>query len=283
MKKIKRNDAMKKRRGTAESMLKESIEFIREQSPLRPKIALILGSGLGEFAEILSDKIVIPTSSIPHYPQSTVEGHKGNLVFGKLQHITLLAFQGRVHFYETGKLETILYPIRVTHGLHIKKMIITNAAGGVNTSFTPGDLMLIEDQINLTFENAIVETHNIRKHDLYDPEIRRIIEQAARNKNIPIKKGVYCGIKGPSYETASEVAMLRNFGADAVGMSTVNEVSLASTLGIKVGGISCITNLSTGIIDQKLSHSEVTEIANKVKGSFSNLLQGIIHLLSKNI
>jgi purine-nucleoside phosphorylase len=283
MKKKNRNNTMRRKQDTIASMVKESVEFIREQSPLRPKIALILGSGLGEFAEYLTDKIVIPTSMIPHYPQSTVEGHRGNLVFGKLQHITLLAFQGRVHFYETGTLETILYPIRVAHGLHIKKMIVTNAAGGVNTSFTPGDLMLIKDQINLTFENAVDEKHSIRKRDLYDPEIRKIIEQVAREKNIPIKNGVYCGIKGPSYETAAEVAMLRNFGADAVGMSTVNEVSLASSLGMKIGGVSCITNLSTGILDQKLSHAEVTEIANMVKGSFSSLLQGIIHMLSKTI
>lgn len=264
-------------------MVKESVEFIRAESPLRPKIALILGSGLGDFAELLTDKIVIPTNAIPHYPQSTVEGHKGNLVFGKLQHITLLAFQGRVHFYETGNTETILYPIRIAHGLHIKKMIITNAAGGVNTSFRPGDLMLIEDQINLTFENSVDKKSFILKHDLYDPEIRRIIEQAAQEKNIPIKKGVYCGIKGPSYETAAEIAMLRNFGVDAIGMSTVNEVSLASALGLKIGGISCITNLSTGILDQKLSHEEVTEIANKVKRPFSSLLQEIIHMLSKII
>jgi purine-nucleoside phosphorylase len=283
MKKKNLRITMKKKHDTVESRVKESVEFIREQSPLRPKIALILGSGLGEFADLLTDKIVIPTSTIPHYPQSTVEGHKGNLVLGKLQHITLLAFQGRVHFYETGKLETILYPIRVAHGLHIKKMIVTNAAGGVNTSFIPGDLMLIEDQINLTFEHLGEAMQPTRKCDLYDLEIRKIIDQAAREKNIPIKKGVYCGIKGPSYETAAEVAMLRKFGADAVGMSTVNEVSLASVLGMKIGGISCITNLSTGILDQKLSHAEVTEIADKVKGSFSSLLQGIIHLLSKNI
>lgn len=283
MKKKNRINAMRRKQETIESRVKESVEFIRAQSPLRPKIALILGSGLGEFADRLTDKIVVPTNTIPHYPQSTVEGHKGNLVFGKLQHITLLTFQGRVHFYETGNLETILYPIRIAHGLHINKMIITNAAGGINRSFTPGDLMLIEDQINLTFENALDASHSIRKRDLYAPEIRKIIEQAAREKKIQIRKGVYCGIKGPSYETAAEISMLRKFGADAVGMSTVNEVSFASMLGMKIGGISCITNLSTGILDQKLSHDEVTEIANKVKGSFSNLLQGIIHLLSKNI
>lgn len=257
--------------------INKSVKFIRSKTKLRPKIAVILGSGLGDFAETLSDKEVIGTIAIPNYPQSTVIGHKGKIIFGKLDKIQLMVFQGRVHYYETGSIETILYPIRVAHALGIKILLVTNAAGGVNNTFKPGDIMLIEDQLNLTFENPFKGiAPPIHHAQLYDSDLQKKIRSVAKKKKIEIKSGIYCGIKGPSYETASEIKMIRIFGADAVGMSTVNEVSLAISLGIKVAGLSCITNLSTGILDKKLSHQEVTDVANMVKHVFNELISGFI-------
>jgi len=265
------------------TQIKQSARYIKSKILMQPRIAVILGSGLGDFAETFSSKKIIETASIPHYPRSTVEGHRGKLVFGKLDRLPLLAFQGRVHFYESGNIETVVYPIRVAHALGIKTLIITNAAGGVNRSFAAGDLMLITDQINLTFENPLANLQlsatafradrNLR---LYDGGLQRIIIKVAKKNKIALQSGVYCGVKGPSYETAAEIEMVRRIGGDAVGMSTVNEVSLATALGMRVAGISCITNLATGITNDKLSHDEVTEVANRVKQTFTNLLQGII-------
>lgn len=253
--------------------LQNSMDFIRKKTRSRPAIAVVLGSGLGEFADSLESKVKISTSAIPHYPRSTVEGHHGTLVFGKLQRVPVVAFQGRVHYYETGSLESVLYPIRIAHALGVQCMIFTNAAGGLNPLFSPGDLMLIDDQINLTFTNPILalgkRAHN---RDLYDHRLKELITTTAFRAKIPIRRGVYCGLKGPSYETAAEVGMAQRIGADAVGMSTVNEASLATSLGMIIAGISCITNLATGIGTGKLSHGEVTEVANSVKHSFSTLL-----------
>jgi len=263
--------------------VKESIKAIREHTSSRPRLAVILGSGLGEFADTLKDSTRIRTSSIPHYPRSTVSGHEGKLIFGRLDSIKILVFQGRVHFYETGDLETALYPIRVAHALGITKLIVTNAAGGISSELHPGDLMIITDQINLSFERAYTtRADRVRNKGLYDKELRNFIEEVAREKDIPIREGVYCGLKGPSYETAAEIRMARHIGADAVGMSTVNEVSLAVSLGMRVAGISCITNLSTGISDQKLSHGEVTEVANLVKHLFASLLEGVIKVIGRS-
>lgn len=266
------------------AQLTESIAFIRSKTALKPKIGIILGSGLGDFADNLKNQISIKTKIIPHYPASTIEGHKGNLVFGNLLGIPVVAFQGRVHFYETGSLKTILYPIYVASHLGVKILIITNAAGGINRQFTAGDLMLITDQINLTFMNPIghlrLKTKN--KH-LYDRKLLQLAINAANENKIPIKQGVYCGVKGPSYETAAEIEMIRRLGGDAVGMSTVNEVSLAHALGIRLLGISCITNLATGILETKLSHDEVTQVADRVKSTFSVFLQGIIKNIKRVI
>jgi purine-nucleoside phosphorylase len=228
--------------------LDESLAMIRSQVKLRPRIAVVLGSGLGDFADTLASPTSINTSDIPHYPRSSVVGHQGRLVFGTLGTTSLLAFQGRVHFYETGSLETVLYPIRIAHLLGITTLIVTNAAGGVNRSFRPGDLMLITDQLNLTFEDplrsALWPRRSIR-NDLYDLDLQRVITAAAGRLHLKLRKGVYCGVKGPSYETAAEVRMVGRVGGDAVGMSTINEVSLAATLGMREAGISCITNFAT--------------------------------------
>jgi len=263
--------------------LKESVEFIKHKIKIYPKIALILGSGLGDFADSLPTIKIMNTTKIPNYPHSTVEGHKGKLIFCKLNEIPLLVFQGRHHFYETGDIETVLYPIHVASALGIEILIITNAAGGVNRKFRPGDLMLIKDQINLTFENPLYNlSRSIIRIPLYDLNLQKLILTVSSKKDISLKEGVYCGIKGPSYETAAEIKMIRKFGADAVGMSTVNEVSLAATLGMRVLGISCITNMSTGISKQKLSHEEVTDVAKKVKYKFLELIRGFIKSIEVN-
>lgn len=259
----------------------ESIKTIRQHIRIVPDIGIILGSGLGDFANTLDHSISINTSDIPHYPHSSVVGHRGKLVSGKIGACKLLVFQGRVHFYETGNLETVLYPIRIARALGIKMLIVTNAAGGVNAGFSPGDLMMITDQINLTFENPLQNIKRAHcKKELYDTEFQKVILDVSKKKSIPVRQGIYCGVKGPSYETAAEIRMAKKMGADAIGMSTINEVSLAVALGIRVAGISCITNLSTGISGQKLSHNEVTEVANMVRQSFTELLKGVIEKIN---
>lgn len=263
--------------------VKESLHWLRKRIDRKPSVAIILGSGLGDFARKLHNKVVIPTPKIPRYPQLTVQGHKGALVLGTAGKTTVLAFQGRVHFYEVGDLNKVLFPIFIAYGLQVKILLVTNAAGGVNRNFQPGDLMVITDQVNLSFEdpfhNSLPRKRARRNQSLYDDRIQSIIERTAAEKSIPIRRGIYCGVKGPSYETAAEVKMVRRLGGDAVGMSTVQEVSLAVALGMRVGGISCITNFATGITDKSLSHSEVTLVARKVKNRFENLIKGIIERL----
>ncbi len=257
--------------------IKASLRFIRKRTKARPRIAIVLGSGLGHFADSIPSAQVINTTTIPFYPKSTIKGHSGRLLFGQLHGKTLLMFQGRIHFYESGDLESILYPIRIAHALGVRTLLLTNAAGGVNPHFKPADLMLIRDHINLTFENTsgtVAPLH--RNAPVYNTELQSIITAAARSKGIRLREGTYCGLKGPSYETAAEVRMSKIIGSDAVGMSTVNEASFAHALGMRVGGISCITNLSTGITDQPLTHNEVTEVALRVQHSFSTLLDAIV-------
>jgi purine-nucleoside phosphorylase len=262
-----------KKTSASPASLAGTVRYIRSRTKLRPAVGVVLGSGLGDFADSLADAVSIPTTAIPHYPHSTVVGHRGRLVFGAVGRLPVLVFQGRVHYYETGTIETVLYPIRVAHALGIRTLLVTNAAGGIRTTFAPGDLMLIEDQINLTFENPVTDgPRRAPRTACYDDAFQRLIRETAKKARIPLKRGVYLGLKGPSYETAAEIRMARALGADAVGMSTVNEVSLAASLGMKVAGISCITNLATGILKTKLSHDEVTDVANMVTTRFTRLL-----------
>jgi purine-nucleoside phosphorylase len=257
--------------------IKETVRFLLSKTKLRPNVAVIFGSGLGVLAGALSSKKIIESSTIPHYPLSTVEGHHGRLIFGRLDDVPVLAFQGRIHFYETGDLDPVLYPIRVAHEFGIGTLIVTNAAGAVNRAFSPGDLMLVTDQVNLTFENPCDHQSGVHAtKEIYDRRLQEQIRAVACTKSILLQEGVYCGLKGPSYETSAEIEMVRRIGCDAVGMSTVNEVSLAAALGMRVAGISCITNLATGINHGKLSHLEVTEVANNVKDTFVELLAGVI-------
>lgn len=265
-------------------MINDSIKYIRAKINEQPTMGIILGSGLGDFGNLVKNPVVISTRDIPHYPVSTVQGHSGKLIFGTIENDThqsrqLLVFQGRVHFYESNSLERVVYPIEVAAGLGIKSLLITNAAGGINRLFHPGDLMLIRDYINLTFENPLVGKSikvSERIGGYFDEEMLLHAKSVARELKIPVKEGIYCWTKGPTYETAAEIKMMQRFGADAVGMSTVPEVMTAVHHGIKVLGISCITNMATGITGEKLSHAEVTETANLVKNNFTKLVSEII-------
>lgn len=260
-------------------MLPGAVKAIREHAPFAPEVAIILGSGLGGFTESVECRSALLTTDIPGYPRSTVEGHKGELVFCSVSGRKLLAFRGRVHFYESGSVHALLFPIQVAASLGARILIITNAAGGVNRTFSPGDLMLIADHLNLTGETAPQAGPAPGLRSPYDPELIRIAEATADRIGVRVVRGIYAGLKGPSYETAAEIEMIHRIGGDAVGMSTVLEVALASALGMRVLGISCITNKATGTSSAKLNHEEVTVVANQVKEQFSRLLVQVIGAL----
>ncbi len=267
--------------------LEESLNYIRQFTDMQPDIAVILGSGLGDFADTLQDKVKIATADIPHFPRSTVHGHKGNLVFGKWQDVRVLAVQGRTHYYEGHSIQDVAYVVRVMSRLGVNKLLVTNAAGGTNPRFTPGDLMIIVDHINFMFRNPLWgkpvegEPRWPDMYDTYDSQFVEIIEQVGLDLGIPLKKGVLFVSPGPTYETASEVQMARRFGADALSMSTVPEVIVAKARGMRIAGISCITNMATGISQNPLSHEEVTEIANLVKNKFQKLVAEVLVRLGK--
>jgi purine-nucleoside phosphorylase len=255
----------------------DSIDAIRSRTAVRPRIALVLGSGLGDFADSLPDRFSIPTAEIPQYPQATVEGHEGRIVFATVHGTPVVAFQGRIHFYESNDRSAVLYPIHVAHELGARVLVVTNAAGGVNRRFSPGDLMIICDQINMTMESGfLAPPSGVLNRPLYDPLLITKARDAARHIGLRIQEGVYAGMKGPSYETAAEVDMVYRLGADAVGMSTVLEVQLAAALEMNVLGISCITNRATGISTTTLNHQEVTKVANRVKHDFTRLLTDVL-------
>jgi purine-nucleoside phosphorylase len=267
--------------------LQESIEFLRTQTKQKPRIGIVLGSGLGNFADSLEDADQISTSKIPHYPASTVEGHKGLLVFGKVDTVPILAVQGRSHIYEGYSADKVAYVVRLMSLIGIDRLLVTNAAGGTNPKFKPGDLMIIVDHINFLFRNplrgAVVPPED-RFPDMfnnYDQTLINLIEQTGLDLKIPLSKGVLFVSPGPSYETAAEVRMIRQLGGDAASMSTVPEVLVARARGIHVAGISCITNLATGISDTPLDHSEVTEIANQVKDKFQQVVREVIVRMDK--
>jgi purine-nucleoside phosphorylase len=255
----------------------EAAAYIQRSVPSPPGVAVILGSGLGEFAQELPHPKVVPTTSIPHYPLTTVEGHKGEIVFSPYGSRTLMAFRGRVHYYEAGDVQTILFPLRVAMALGVDTVVLTNAAGGVNRKFQPGDLMLVTDQLNLTGTTAPhFASHGRPFPDIYDKRLLTIATEVADKMGLPIQRGVYAGVKGPSYETAAEIEMVFRLGGDAVGMSTVIEAEAARSMGARVLGISCITNKATGTSPARLDHAEVTQVANRVRKEFAGLLRGIL-------
>ena len=263
--------------------IKESIQFIKKAISQIPEIAIILGSGLGPLADELENKTIIKCADIPHYPASTVPDHAGIWVFGELSNIRILALKGRVHTYEGYSARRVTYSTRLMAELGISRLIITNAAGGINKNFNPGDLMIITDHINLMFDNPLIGDNQApaekRFVDLYNCYDKDYIEGAINTANrlgIKIQTGVLSTAKGPTYETAAEVRMSRILGGDAATMSTVPEVIVAKQNNMRALGISCITNMATGITDQKLSHEEVQETANRIKSQFIELIKEII-------
>lgn len=263
--------------------LKESYKYIKEHTAYEPKVGLILGSGLGEIADEFEQSDFIDYKDIPHFPVSHVEGHKNRLVFGKLFDRQIVAMQGRIHYYEGFPLKDIVFPVRLMKLIGINTLIVTNAAGSVNESFNPGDLMLITDHLNLLGNNPLVGDNldelGPRFPDMtyaYSPKLQGLARQIAARDNISLKEGVYAASIGPSYETKAEVKMVRTLGADAVGMSTVPEVITANHMGVDVLGISCITNMAAGILDQPLSHAEVIEVTERAKGKFKKLVKNVV-------
>lgn len=261
-------------------------DYLAARTSIRPEVGLILGSGLGDYADTLEHRTVIPFSSIPDFPQATVEGHAGAFVFGTREGRSVVALQGRLHYYEGHSMQALTLPVRIMALLGVKTLILTNAAGGVNYNFVPGDLMLMTDHINYSGANPLIG-ENMPEFgprfpdvsDLYSRGLRRRILNAAAAQGIALQQGVYMMFTGPNYETPAEVRMARIVGADAVGMSTVPEALVAAQCGIKVVGISCITNMAAGILNQPLNHQEVIEIAALVHDRFHNLVTLILGLL----
>jgi len=254
----------------------------------KPTVGLVLGSGLGAYADRLSDAVALDYGDIPRFPISTVTGHAGRLIVGDAGGVTCAAMQGRVHFYEGQDMGSVVFPVRTLVRLGIKTIIITNAAGGVNAAYTPGDLVLISDHINLLPEHPLRGENDERigprfpdMTEAYAPELRALARVVARHQGLAAHEGVYCAMQGPSYETPAEIRMARALGGDLVGMSTVPEVIAARHMGARVLGISCVTNMAAGITGQPLSHQEVTEVATKARERFVALLDGILEAIGR--
>ena len=255
---------------------------IRVHTNMHPELALVLGSGLGALAEEVDNPVVIPTSELPGYPQSTVEGHEGKLIFGTLEGRTVLFIQGRVHLYEGHHPRALGVSVRLAHTLGARQLILTNAAGGLNPDWKPGTLMLITDHINMAMTSPLtgpVEEGEVRFPDMsspYDGEWTALAERLAVNRNLTVRRGVYLWAAGPSYETPAEINFFRQIGADAVGMSTVPEAIQAAALGMKVLGISTITNLAAGLHGASLNHEEVLEVGREVRERLAAWVRAIV-------
>lgn len=263
--------------------IKESYEYIKNKSKYTPSIGLILGSGLGKIANEIQDPEYYDYNDIPNFPVSTIVGHKGRLVIGMLNGKTVIAMEGRFHYYEGYNMSDVTFPIRIMKLLGISEIIITNAAGAVNTAFNPGDLMLITDHINLSLNNPLIgmnlDDFGERFPDMseaYNKNLINLAKVASKKLGIELKEGVYTMFTGPSYETPAEIKMTRALGGDAVGMSTVPEVIVSNHSKLKVLGISCLTNMAAGILSKPLSHDEVIETSNKVTTNFISLVKEII-------
>lgn len=261
----------------------EIVLYLKSKVKITPEIGIILGSGLGMLAQEITEQTVVPYSEIPHFPQSTVVGHKGQFIFGYLAGKAVVCMDGRFHYYEGYDLQQVTLPIRVMRKMGISQLIVTNAAGGINADFVPGDLMLIRDHINLLGVNPLrgknEEAFGERFPDMseaYANELRTLALAAADELKINLQQGVYVAMSGPSYETPAEIKYAKMIGADAVGMSTVPEVIVAVHCGLKVLGISCVTNMAAGISKQKLNHKEVMETAEIAKEKFMSLVKKVV-------
>jgi purine nucleoside phosphorylase I, inosine and guanosine-specific len=267
---------------TVFSKAREATTYIEEQGVEKVEVSLILGSGLGELADEIENPIVIPYEEIPSFPVSTVEGHAGQLVYGMLGGKHVLALQGRFHYYEGYSMDEVTFPVRVMSMLGTDSIIVTNAAGGVNENFTPGDLMLITDHINSFGTNPLIgpndDKFGPRFPDLtqaYDLDYQKLVKDVATDLNLSLQEGVYYGTTGPTYETPAEVRMIQTVGGDAVGMSTVPEVIVARHAGIRVVGISCISNLAAGM-GEELNHEDVIAVTTKIRSSFKQLIVNVL-------
>jgi purine-nucleoside phosphorylase len=265
-------------------------QLVLSRTTLRPKIGLVLGSGLGGFADSLSDATRVPYAEIPSFPQSTAIGHAGRMVIGRAGDVPVAAMQGRVHLYEGYSPQEVTFPIRVFGRMGIRAVILTNAAGGINLSYKQGALVVIRDHINLQGVNPLVGANDdrfgVRFPDMtraYCREYRQIAREEAAKLNIPQHEGIYAGLLGPSYETPAEIEYLRRVGADLVGMSTVAEVIAARHMEMKVLAISCVTNMAAGILDQPLSHAEVMETGERVKTIFEALLRAVLPRITQDV
>jgi purine-nucleoside phosphorylase len=266
--------------------LAEARDYLRERVRMLPELGVILGSGLGAFADLVQEKQVIPYKDIPHFPTSTVEGHAGQLVFGKVQGRSIVVMQGRFHFYEGYTMQEVTFPIRVMQGLGVTGLVVTNAAGGINPDFQPGDLILIQDHLNMMGDNPLrganLSSLGPRFPDLseaYNRDWRQKALVIAKELGIKPQEGVYAAMSGPNYETPAEIRSLRSSGADLVGMSTVPEVIVANHGGMLVLGISCVTNMAAGILGQKLSHVEVMETAGRIEKQFVHFVEVLVKVL----
>ena len=269
-----------------ETRIRAAADYILSKISTRPTVGMVLGSGLGDFADTLEDATSIPFSRIPNFPTPTVPGHTGALVFGKKQGRDVVVLQGRIHYYEGLPLQELTLPIRVLAALGIETLVLTNACGGVNLNFHPGDLMLIADHINFSGANPLIGA-NLDSFgprfpdcsDIYTASLRAAIKEKAAEAGIALQEGVYAMYSGPNYETPAEIRMFRVLGSDVVGMSTVPEALVAAHCGIKVVGISCITNMAAGVLPQKLNHAEVIEVAALVHDKFQRLLDVVLTVL----
>jgi purine-nucleoside phosphorylase len=267
--------------------LDEAAAFVRARAPLEPQVGVILGSGLGAFGDSLEGATAVPYAEIPHFPASTVVGHGGSLVLGRCRGVPIAVMKGRVHFYEGYSLEQVVFPARVLGRLGIKTLVVTNAAGAVNKAYAPGELMVIEDHINLLGnpmlgpnEDALGERF-FDMSEAYDRGLRDAAEAACGAARVRSHRGVYLALTGPSFETPAEIRAFRTLGADAVGMSTVPEVIAARHMGIRVAGLSCLTNMAAGVLDQKLDHREVLETGERVKEKLLEVLARLVQAAAR--
>jgi len=264
--------------------------IIRSRISVEPRIAVVLGSGLGGFADDFEDPVAIPYEDITGFVRSTAQGHAGRLVVGTIDKVPVLAMQGRVHYYEGYSLEEVTFPIRTFGLLGVKTLVLTNAAGGINVQLTQGALMVISDHVNLMGVNPLRGANDERfgprfpdMTAVYSPELQELVVEEAKAINVEVRRGIYGALSGPSYETPAEIHLLRNLGADAVGMSTVPEAIVARHMGIEVLGISCITNMAAGISDQPINHEEVMATGDRVRATFTELLQRVIGAINRRV
>jgi purine-nucleoside phosphorylase len=263
---------------------------IRSKTSVEPRIALVLGSGLGGFADDFDEAVGIPYEEVPGFVRSTAEGHAGRLVIGKVDSVPVLAMQGRVHYYEGYSLEEVTFPVRTFGLLGIKTIVLTNAAGGINVQLTQGALMVISDHLNLMGVNPLRGQNDERfgprfpdMSAVYSAELQELVVDEAKAIGVEVRRGIYGALSGPSYETPAEIHLLRTLGADAVGMSTVPEAIVARHMGLEVLGISCITNMAAGISDEPINHEEVMATGDRVRGTFTELLRRVIGAISRRV